>query len=97
MLTDSQKQELEQFNCEHEAGQTDYIAHANFCLAMDSHYCPIKDKDFFEHARKEYGYKTQAELEQLYQEEKEESGICRHGLTEDTCPCGCFMTAADLH
>lgn len=36
-----------------------------------------------------YDYATKAEIASLM-EELAEDGCCSHGLTADTCPCGCF-------
>jgi hypothetical protein len=43
----------------------------------------------FAHAREIYCYQS-AEEENAAQAEDWKSGICSHGLTSMTCPCGCF-------
>ncbi|WAJ37243.1 hypothetical protein OU800_21970 [Pseudomonas sp. GOM7] len=43
----------------------------------------------FAYARDAFGYLSSEELEQENAEAAKE-GICQHGLTSSTCPCGCF-------
>lgn len=45
--------------------------------------------DAFSYARSDYDYRSPSELKAA-REFNRSHGICSHGLTEDTCPCGCF-------
>ncbi|RMN19057.1 putative regulatory protein, partial [Pseudomonas cannabina] len=41
------------------------------------------------YARYAYDYLSPSEIE-AHMDDNRSHGICSHGLTEDTCPCGCF-------
>ncbi|ARA79339.1 regulator [Pseudomonas amygdali pv. lachrymans] len=43
----------------------------------------------FAYARYAYDYLSPSEIE-AHMDDNRSHGICSHGLTEDTCPCGCF-------
>jgi hypothetical protein len=43
----------------------------------------------FVYARSAYDYLSPSEIETVMKDNRRQ-GICSHGLTEDTCPCGCF-------
>lgn len=60
-----------------------------FCRLMDDHFDPLTDKDAFDYACTEYDYLTPSEIDAMDSGNKS-NGICGHGLTSDTCPCGCF-------
>lgn len=60
-----------------------------FARLMDDHFDPVNDKDAFDYARKEYNYLTPSEIDAM-DANNESEGVCRHGLTSLTCPCGCF-------
>lgn len=60
-----------------------------FCSLMDEHFDPVADKEAFDYARKEYDYLTPTEIDEMDAENAEDD-VCGHGLTSDTCPCGCF-------
>lgn len=60
-----------------------------FCSLMDEHFDPVNDKDAFDYAREEYCYITPSEIAAM-DAENESEGVCGHGLTVNTCPCGCF-------
>lgn len=60
-----------------------------FCRSMDDRFDPVTDKDAFDYARKEYDYMTPSEIAAM-DSDNESEGICGHGLTVNTCPCGCF-------
>lgn len=60
-----------------------------FCSLMDDHFDPVLDKDAFDYARKAYDYLTPSEIRSM-DADNEDDGVCGHGLTSDTCPCGCF-------
>lgn len=60
-----------------------------FARLMDDHFDPVTDKDAFDYARKEYDYLNPSEIAAMDAENAEDD-VCGHGLTSDTCPCGCF-------
>ncbi|WP_080438914.1 regulator [Pseudomonas syringae] len=43
----------------------------------------------FTYARSDYNYLSPSEIKAA-REVNRSHGICSHGLTSDTCPCGCF-------
>ncbi|WP_122252807.1 regulator [Pseudomonas savastanoi] len=45
--------------------------------------------DAFSYARSDYDYRSPSEIKAA-REVNRIHGICSHGLTKDTCPCGCF-------
>lgn len=60
-----------------------------FCSLMDDRFDPVVDKDAFDYAREAYDYLTPSEIRDMDSDNAAE-GVCSHGLTSDTCPCGCF-------
>lgn len=73
--------------------QTEKIRLSRFCESVWSHLgeeeCTESVRLAYEYARATYGYMSQDELDQATADDWEE-GICSHGLTSWTCPCGCF-------
>ncbi|MCK9694179.1 regulator [Pseudomonas syringae] len=49
----------------------------------------LEAADAFTYARLDYDYLSPSEIKAA-REINRSHGICSHGLTEDTCPCGCF-------
>ncbi|PBP87568.1 regulator [Pseudomonas syringae] len=65
----------------------------HFCSQMietfgDDELAP-EAADAFSYARSDYDYLSPAEI-MAAREVNRSHGICSHGLTKDTCPCGCF-------
>jgi hypothetical protein len=60
-----------------------------FARLMDDHFDPVADKDAFDYARKTYDYLNPSEIAAM-DSDNESEGVCGHGLTVNTCPCGCF-------
>ncbi|MDU8456801.1 regulator [Pseudomonas syringae group sp. J254-4] len=65
----------------------------HFCSQMietfgDDELAP-EAADAFSYARSDYDYRSPSEI-MAAREVNRSHGICSHGLTKDTCPCGCF-------
>ncbi|MBX8508933.1 hypothetical protein K5D34_04395 [Pseudomonas cichorii] len=73
--------------------QTEEIQQSRFCESVRSHLGEEESSESvrlaYVYARVTYGYLSQAELDQVTADDWE-AGICSHGLTYWTCPCGCF-------
>jgi hypothetical protein len=70
------------------------VVHSVFCTNMrwtfgDDEQLDVLTQAAFKYARETYGYQSREELQQSEDDDKEQ-GICSHGLTWLTCPCGCF-------
>lgn len=70
------------------------VVHTIFCNSMRAEFGDDEHRDdqavaAFKYARFAYDYQSLAELEQSQAEDRKD-GICSHGLTHMTCPCGCF-------
>ncbi|WP_117140443.1 regulator [Pseudomonas amygdali] len=69
------------------------MVYEHFCSEMietfgDDEMSP-EAADAFSYARSDYDYRSPAEI-RAAREVNRSHGICSHGLTKDTCPCGCF-------
>ncbi len=65
-----------------------------FCAALRSEFGDEENAsqeaiEAFQYARERYGYRSPQEEAEDQARDREE-GICSHGLTWLTCPCGCF-------
>jgi hypothetical protein len=70
------------------------VVHSGFCTSMRWAFGNDEQQDdrtqaAFKYARETYGYQSLAESQESEAKDWEE-GICKHGLTWLTCPCGCF-------
>lgn len=92
----TERQRIDQLYSEAcERGTTyEAVVHKGFCSSMrwafgDDEQLDDRTQAAFKYARETYGYQSREELQQSEAVDREK-GICTHGLTWLTCPCGCF-------
>ncbi|EPS3502434.1 hypothetical protein ACVD6R_005930 [Pseudomonas aeruginosa] len=68
----------------------DTMVHNAFCASMVIEFGTDElaegVAEVFAYAREAYGYMSASEIEA----QRQEDGLCWHGLDAMTCPCGCF-------
>lgn len=89
-------QKIDQFYSEacERAPTYEAVVHSIFCDSMRAEFGDDEQRDdqteaAFKYAREAYDYQSLAESQESQAEDRK-NGICSHGLTHMTCPCGCF-------